>query len=694
MTLSNGLLANAKEHIAEKKTSTTSTSSLPSVRRTSRTTKYGTKNVEGDDEDDDDYEIRGLGGETLAGFSSLEKYRPCNYDLGAAPKEMDDINDIRDYYANLNTRSRAMQRVVSSGIEPTYGSNDYGNYSSFGSGRRRSTQMTGNRRLPMKYDDEEEFGSRKSSNQSGHQPDFGDQESLGQPEEPQMSQMPTQVGMQPQQPSYPTYNSSGYAGGYEPDFFDRLNYGTSQQQQLQQQPSQQGPYGYTQPSYNNYQGVGGNSMAGYQVGGYPPQNPYNNNVGQNSGRYNNTGYNIAEMDPTTQLILSRARDVYNTTNYHMEDYNKQKDTERRVGGHNSRPPYGGRGDDLSHLRPSPPKQQSEEGSMMNSRTRSLLENLKKTTNALSDMTAEEETTFRPLGGKPPGRQSRFLRKQESSEPIGKDYSPPRGVASLRQMEAQKSPINDDYVSRLADDVLGESIYPPLDDNRRSNDSRRPTYESSFSTLPSRKSSAPYERNLSPPSFRDNLHTRNNHDDEDIDAYINNLKQKTSGRDMVKVVSEIEGRRVTPPRMSRDRDEGPSNDYGGSRQRRESGRGGTNDYSYNNERGNDFSSYNNNASSFARGRQENDRQPTKFTLGNRRDMSTDRSARNRSTSISRRGSFQADSSDFGQTMTSRNRYGKEEANGMGPFGGTAGPQISSRKQPYLRSYSNSNYASND
>merc|ERR1712242_305418 len=160
----------------------------------------------------------------------------------------------------------------------------------------------------------------------------------------------------------------------------------------------------------------------------------------------------------------------------------------------------------------------------------------------------------------------------------------------------------------------------------------------------------------------------------------------SGRDMVKVVSEIEGRRVTPPRMSRDRDEGPSNDYGGPRQRRESGRGGINDYSYNNDRGNDFSSYNNNDSSYARGRQENDRQPTKFTLGNRRDMSIDRSARNRSTSISRRGSFQADSTDFGQPMASRNRYGKEEANGMGPFGGTTGPPITSRKQPYLRSYS--------
>merc|ERR1719328_1008442 len=260
--------------------------------------------------------------------------------------------------------------------------------------------------------------------------------------------------------------------------------------------------------------AGGYSMAGHQAGGYSQPTPYSSNASQNYGRMNNSGYNVTEMDPTTQLILSRARDVYNTTNYHMEDYNKQKDTERRAGGSN-RPSFAGRGDDLHHLRPSPPKQQqAEEGSMMNSKTRSLLESLKQSTNALSDMTAEEDTPYKPSGGKSQGRQSRFLRKQESSDPVGKDYSPPRGVASLRQMEVP----NGDYVSRLADDVLGESIYPPLDDNRRSNDTRRSNYESSYSTLPSRKSSAPYERNMSPPSLKDNFssNTRNNHDDEDID----------------------------------------------------------------------------------------------------------------------------------------------------------------------------------
>jgi len=395
----------------------------------------------------------------------------------------------------------------------------------------------------------------------------------------------------------------------------------------------------------------------------------------------------------------------------MEDYKKQKDSERKQGGYgNMSYGRGGRDDGLNHLRPSPPKQQ-EEGSMMNSRTRSLLESVKQSTNALADMTVEDDTPSRP-SGKPTGRQSRFLRKQESSDQIGTDYSPPRGIASLRQMDAQKSPIKDDYVSRLADDVLGESMYPPLDDNKRNNDDRALGYESSYSSLRNRKSSVKkaqdysFERNPSPPSHRDNYSSRrqNNHDDEDIDAMINNLKQKTSGRDMIKVVSEIEGRRVTPPRISRERDENASNEFGGSRQRRESGRtGGTrDDYSYKNDRGSNYSSYSNNndfsyqdsSLSNRRGRQDNDQPSSRFTIGNRRDMSTDRT-RLRSSSISRRGSFQADSSsDLNGQMPSRNRYGKEDPNAMGPFGGSAAGPITSRKQPYIRSYSNSNYYSND
>ena len=44
-------------------------------------------------------------------MSSLEKYRPSNYEIGR-PKEDDDINNIRDYYSNMMTRQRAINRFV------------------------------------------------------------------------------------------------------------------------------------------------------------------------------------------------------------------------------------------------------------------------------------------------------------------------------------------------------------------------------------------------------------------------------------------------------------------------------------------------------------------------------------------------------------------------------------------------------
>ena len=710
-------MGSAKENIMEKKTSTTSTSSFASVRRTSRQNKYIAKGIDDEDvdDDDDDSDVRGLGGESLAGFESLQKYRPCNYEF-AAPKETDDINDLRDYYTNLNTRQRAMQRVVSVGNEPgPFGGrdNDYGSTmsdrtrsllknvrqstnalsdltadedgpyrpsSNHGAGRRRSTQMSGARLSNMKYDQEEEVG-RLNGNPGALQ----SQENWPQPED--QGQPPIQMGMPPEQPSYPAYGSAGYQRGYEPDFYDRLSYGNDQQQ-YSQHPQPPGSYGYMPSPYSNPQGVGG-----YQMGGYPQPNGYQNGAGRGNPSFNGQGYGDADIDPTTKLILSRARDVYNTTNYHMDDYKKQKDNDRRSGGHGSTSfARGGRNEDLNHLRPSPPKQSEEIGSMMSEKTRALLQNVKHSTSALADMTVEEDVPFRS-SGKPPARQSRFLRKQESE---AKDYSPPRGVESLRQMDSRRSPV---YVSRLADDVLGESNYPPLDDHRRASDTRRPTYEPSYSTLPSRKTSAPagqdysFERNRSPPSLRDNYNTRrqDNHDDDDIDAYISNLKQKTSGRDMIKVVSEIEGRRVTPPRASRERDENGFNDYGGSRQRREGSRngGGRDEYSYQGNRSANNSSYNkNNFSSQdrsynGRGREQDDQPASNFSGSSRREMSTDRT-RLRSSSISRRGSFQADSSDLMGSMSSRNRYGKEDSSTSGPFGGSGGP-ISSRKQPYLKSY---------
>jgi hypothetical protein len=48
---------------------------------------------------------------TSSAIASMEKYRPCNYDIGPSRGDGDDINDIRDYYSGLATRQRAMRRV-------------------------------------------------------------------------------------------------------------------------------------------------------------------------------------------------------------------------------------------------------------------------------------------------------------------------------------------------------------------------------------------------------------------------------------------------------------------------------------------------------------------------------------------------------------------------------------------------------
>ena len=46
---------------------------------------------------------------TKSALDSLEKYRPCNYDIGPARGEGDDINDICDYYSRLATRQSPSQ---------------------------------------------------------------------------------------------------------------------------------------------------------------------------------------------------------------------------------------------------------------------------------------------------------------------------------------------------------------------------------------------------------------------------------------------------------------------------------------------------------------------------------------------------------------------------------------------------------
>lgn len=173
--------------------------------------------------------------------------------------------------------------------------------------------------------------------------------------------------------------------------------------------------------------------------------------------------------------------------------------------------------------------------MMSSRTRSLLDQVKQSTAALQTMsTWEDEVEDRTSSRRP----SRFLRRSEDQLRNHRGY-------------------NDDSsfdVSRMADEILGESMYPNTRDNGGATGRfssgignaaqpppprRKHSYQSSLDTDRFSDRSSPDSR--VPTGSRAQQRIRkDDEDDDDLDAMINSLKQKTSGRDMSKVVYDIEG----------------------------------------------------------------------------------------------------------------------------------------------------------
>jgi hypothetical protein len=199
-------------------------------------------------------------------------------------------------------------------------------------------------------------------------------------------------------------------------------------------------------------------------------------------------------------------------------------------------------------------QRPPEESMMSSKTRSLLDKLKESTAALQDMSIETDTDIQQ-----PGRQrktSRFLKRRDTDSSY--ETSRPRSQGPDQQSSTD--------IGRMADGILGEGLYP-IRDNPSSQVSsayrsagRRPSYQSSLETDRFSDRSSPDGRvPLRQPR-------RAQDEDEDLDAMINDLKQKTSGRDMYKIVGDIEGdyqtkkslgrKSVSPPPRTRRRDDEP------------------------------------------------------------------------------------------------------------------------------------------
>ena len=539
-------------------------------------------------------------------FSSLQKYRPCNYDF-PAPADSDDINNIADYYLSMGTRQRAMNRVYkpnssAEGID-SFGGSSAGKTSRF-LNRRYSHQqqdqdddkfsnsgvvpMTSNE-LYHNQDQQfnQEFDQTQPDLQQNRQDmDYFDRLEHGFDNGHQLQQHPRRFyGYQQQEVGYPGGHEGGHQGGYQGGYQASFQQGCHQQIGYQQQPF----YGYQQ-----------------QMGYPPPAQPHRRNQDPN-------------LDLTTTQLLKRAHNAYSHTTSILNEANKFnrdqqiQDTRRN----------GGKVDEFGWARPEPVQRNPDE-SMMSSKTRSLLDKLKESTNVLEEMSEDAPVSAAPRRGGSQ-RQSRFLKRQESEPSYQRSYSP----VSSYQPRMQQRPQEDNYVSRLADEVLGESNYPPMSSSERYSNSRRKT--SAPASYQSRRGWD--EDSLPEPSRRFD-------DEEDLDSMINNLKKKTSGRDMYQVLSEIEGRNITPPR---NQDNG---DFYGREDLRES----------------------------------RPRASGNFPVSNRRDVSTGRGPSiPRGGRNSRRSSFDHgdEERDFG--------FGRASNGSQGPFGGSGQQRYQSRTPYYNNSY---------
>jgi hypothetical protein len=251
--------------------------------------------------------------------------------------------------------------------------------------------------------------------------------------------------------------------------------------------------------------------------------------------------------------------------------------------------------------------------MMSSKTRSMLDKLKESTAALQDMNGGGESSPAddyysarrpqqdnysqpPLHPQPqqPRKKSRFLQRDLDSTspqpPMHPSYSSQYGP----QASAASRDSRVDHLSSaalLADDILGgggmggrqrqrsgdnygdgyqRNYQQPMPDQRRYQMSGDDDYRSSdYGGSGSRRARGGGRRSPSPPPGRQ-MRGKADNDDEDIDAYIANLKKKTTGRDMYNVLSQIEGNGdMAPSPMEQKRYTGYNDGYGSR-----SGGGGT------------------------------------------------------------------------------------------------------------------------
>ena len=218
------------------------------------------------------------------------------------------------------------------------------------------------------------------------------------------------------------------------------------------------------------------------------------------------------IDPATKLILMRNSDPPPriATNFQDEmspEPRRNFSNQQRYGG------GGGMDDDMSYLRPSPPPERSSNPSdtAMSSHTRMMLDKLKQSTAQLQDLTEGGEETFVPTKrGNRQQKKSRFMRNNLNNE------------EDFQAEETEK------YYSSLANNVLGLR-----NDSMGDYDKFRPDpMRISPPKRPSRKNYDFDDEPVAPQS-------RKYVDEDDTDAMIANLKQKTTRRAATDILRDIE-----------------------------------------------------------------------------------------------------------------------------------------------------------
>ena len=254
----------------------------------------------------------------------------------------------------------------------------------------------------------------------------------------------------------------------------------------------------------------------------PPRKKHSDPEDYNIGR-RRPSYEFGDgLDPATRLILMKNKDTAEPRRRYDDDIPNGDTYSRQNFSNQSR--YTGRNfedDSMDSLRPSPPGERPTAATAMSSHTRAMLDKLKQSTVELQDLTEGDEAALPPRragAGPAAGRQqkkSRFLRNTLGG---GED-------ALYEDPESD----NRKYANSLANNILGLR-----DDSMGDFDKYRP--DPMRISPPKRHTKKSFDMYDDAPPVAPQ---RKFQDDDDTDAMIANLKQKTTRKAATDILRDIE-----------------------------------------------------------------------------------------------------------------------------------------------------------